>query len=43
MVARNEEEAVSLIGEHVSRRREEISVSIRQAYGLIYTGQMPSE
>lgn len=43
VVARNEAEAVSLIGEHVSRRRDEISVSIRQAYGLIYTGQMPTE
>ena len=43
VVARDEATAVSLIGEHVSRRREEISSSIRQAYGLIYTGQTPSE
>lgn len=39
---RDEPLAVQLIGEHVSRRREEIAASIRQAYGLIFTGQTPS-
>jgi len=42
MLARDTEKAVSLMGEHVGRRREQISQSIREAYGSIFTGNTPT-
>ncbi len=40
--ARDCEKAASLMSEHVGRRREQISLSIREAYGSIFTGNTPT-
>lgn len=42
MMARDTDRAVKLMGEHVGRRREQISQSIREAYGSIFTGATPT-
>lgn len=42
MMERDSQLAVKLMSEHVGRRKEQISQSIREAYGSIFTGNTPN-